>query len=405
MSHISDVSVEEPVEDEVVGLGRLELRGHVASAVDGSESETAFVRLPVSSNLAFNSVLFPLINGVPSKGSDPVLGSNCGHGTIGVTGVVKHLNLACELLIDPLRGLRLGSVVDVTLAKVPSLNVIRDVHGLADLIRVHVVEETSAPGARWEIVERLRVSCLGEILQPRSVVLSSDPLAVVSWGILGVKMREALGCLRLRIGTSTPAGSEDVINVDLADVVVEAHVEASALIGDIGHVGHVPIAVSIGELLVLLLTHERVPVGHIDEGGSGVILPVGNTVSDSETLEVRLEGVCVISVLLVVLDDVVGKVGDIDSSIRLTRDVKLVLLELREEFVPLEDGGEVVLSASVIIEGAVLGALTVGVTDTSGLLDVKDVGLSVPRVSILGEVGATRGKLEGTVLLHEAEHG
>ena len=389
----------------MVGLRRLELRGHVASAVDGSESETAFVRLPVSSNLAINSVLFPLINGVPSKGSDPVLGSNCGHGTIGVTGVVKHLNLACELLIDPLRGLRLGSVVDVTLAKVPSLNVIRDVHGLADLIRVHPVEETSAPGARWEIVERRRVSCLGEILQPRSVVFSSDPLAVASWGILGVKMREALGCLRLRIGTSTPAGSEDVINVDCADIVVEAHVEAGALIRDIGHVGHVPIAVGLGELLVLLLTHKRVPVGHIDEGGSGVILPVGNTISDSETLKVRLEGVCVISVLLVVLDDVVGKVGHIDSSIRLTRDVKLVLLELREEFVPLEDGGEVVLSASVIIEGAVLGALTVRVTDTSGLLDVKDVGLSVPRVSILGEVGATRGKLEGTILLHEAEHG
>ena len=134
MSHISDVSVEEPVEDEVVGLGRLELRGHVASAVDSSEGETALVRLPVSSNLAFNSVLFPFVNYVPSESSNPVLGTNCGHGTIGITRVVKHLDLASELLVDPLRGLGLGSVVDVTLAKVPSLNVIRDVHGLTDLI-------------------------------------------------------------------------------------------------------------------------------------------------------------------------------------------------------------------------------------------------------------------------------
>ena len=230
-------------------------------------------------------------------------------------------------------------------------------------------------------------------------------MAVTSRGVLGVKVRESLGLLRLRIGTSTPAGSKDVINVNLADIVVEAHVEVGAFIRDIGHVGHVPIAVSLSELFVLLLTHERVPVGHVDEGGSGVILPIGNTVSDSETLEVRLKGIFVISVLLVVLDDVVGKVGHIDSSIRLTRDVKLVLLELREEFVPLKDGGEVVLATGVIIEGAVLGALTVRVTDTCGLLNVEDVGLSVPRVSILVECGATGGKLEGTVLLHETEHG
>ena len=94
MSHVSDISVEEPVEDEMVGLRRLELRGHVASAVDSSEGETTLVRLPVSSNLAFNSVLFPFVNYVPSKGSNPVLGTNCGHGTIGITRVVKHLNLA-----------------------------------------------------------------------------------------------------------------------------------------------------------------------------------------------------------------------------------------------------------------------------------------------------------------------
>jgi len=106
----------------------------VAGAMDGSESKAAIVRLPVSGNLAFNSVLFPFVLDVPSEGSDPVLGTNSGHGTIGVSRVVKHLNLASELLVDPLRGLGLGDVVDVTLAKVPSLNVIRDVHGLANLV-------------------------------------------------------------------------------------------------------------------------------------------------------------------------------------------------------------------------------------------------------------------------------
>ena len=140
---------------------------------------------------------------------------------------------------------------------------------------------------------------------------------------------------------------------------------------------------------MLLLTHERVPVGHINKSGCCVILPVSYAVSDSKTFKVRLERIFVISVILVVLDDVVGKVGHINSSIRLTRDIKFVLLEFREEFVPLEDGSEVVLTTCVIIEGTVLGALTVRVTDSSGLLDVKNVSLSVPRVCVLVEFRAT----------------
>ena len=208
----------------------------MASAVDGSECETTLVRLPVSGNLASDHVLFPLARGVPSEGGDPVLGANGRHGTIGVSGVVEHLNLAAELLVDPLGGLGLRDVVDASLAEVPSLDVIRDVHGLADLIRVHVVEETRAPGAWWEIVELLGVPALWKILQPRSVVFSSDPLAVMPGAVLVVEVRESFGLLSLRVGTSTPACSKDVVNVNLADQVVELAVEANALTRDIDHV-------------------------------------------------------------------------------------------------------------------------------------------------------------------------
>jgi len=81
----SDVSLEKPVEDQVVGLNRLELRGHMASAVDGTEGEVTYIGLPVSGNLAFNHVRLPLAGLVPVERGNPVLGADGGHGTIGVT--------------------------------------------------------------------------------------------------------------------------------------------------------------------------------------------------------------------------------------------------------------------------------------------------------------------------------
>ena len=145
------------------------------------------------------------------------------------------------------------------------------------------------------------------------------------------------------------------------------------------------------------------PVGHVDESSISIVLPVGDTITDGETLKVWLE--IVLSSALVVLVNVVGKVGHVDASIGLTRDVKVVILELGELFVPLEDDIQVVLSTGMVIKGAVLDALAVGVTDASGLLDVKEVGLHVPGVHIRVEFVGTGCDLEGTVLLHETKHG
>jgi len=61
----SDFSVEEPVEDKVIGLGWLKLGCHVTSAVDSAESQAALVRFPVARDLALNHVLFPLAGLVP----------------------------------------------------------------------------------------------------------------------------------------------------------------------------------------------------------------------------------------------------------------------------------------------------------------------------------------------------
>ena len=58
----------------------------------------------------------------------------------------------------------------------------------------------------------------------------------------------------------------------------------------------------------------------------------------------------------------------------------------------------------MIVEGAILGAFTVGETDTGWLLDVEDVSLEVPRELARVELRAARLDPERAVLLHEAEH-
>lgn len=53
---ISDVGLVDPVEDEMVGLGSLELGSHMASTVDSRESEATVVGFKVSSNLGVDNV-------------------------------------------------------------------------------------------------------------------------------------------------------------------------------------------------------------------------------------------------------------------------------------------------------------------------------------------------------------
>jgi len=78
-----------------------------------------------------------------------------------------------------------------------------------------------------------------------------------------------------------------------------------------------------------------VPVAHINVGSVCVISPVSDTISYCETFQVRLEDFGVICVFLIVLVDVVGKIGDVDTSVGLTGDVEFVIFELGELFEPL----------------------------------------------------------------------
>ena len=188
--------------------------------------------------------------------------------------------------------------------------------------------------------------------EPRGIVSSSDVLLVSSAWLIGmVEMGEAIGrlLLNLRVRASAPAGAENIVDVDGLGEGLELGLKGHALIRDTDHVGHVPVTVGSDELIVELLANKGVPVAHVDISSVGVVLPVGDAITDGETLKVRLEDGIIISVLLVVLVNIVGKVGDVDTSIGLTRDVKLIIGELGELLEPLEGDGQVVLAAFLVI--------------------------------------------------------
>ena len=165
------VPLVKPVEDELVSLRRFELWSHMAGAVHSAESEIACVGLEGPGNLSGVQVGLPVDGCVPVEGLDPVLCSNGWHCTIDVSRVVEHSDLTLELLVDPLRSLRLDYVVDLFRAEVPGLDIVGNVEGLSDNIQVKVVEETGAIGAGWEFSE---LAILYWSLEPWSVVVMGE---------------------------------------------------------------------------------------------------------------------------------------------------------------------------------------------------------------------------------------
>lgn len=85
MLFCSNFPLVEPVEDQVVGLFALELRSHVASAVDGCKCEAALVRLQVTGNLLVDHVRMPVLFDVPAECGDPLLRADSGDCAVHVT--------------------------------------------------------------------------------------------------------------------------------------------------------------------------------------------------------------------------------------------------------------------------------------------------------------------------------
>lgn len=321
--------------------------GHVSSTVNGTEGEASVsVGLGVTGDLGINEVWSPLLVDFPTGGGDPVLGSEGWDSTISVSREVEHAHLAHELLIDPLRSLWLDNVVPPVagLAEIPSLNVVWDVEGLSGVRQVHPVEETTSPSAWWQFLQDWLsiIASSNWALEPWGVLVLGDELSVVVT-LLGASVH-------LWSWSKSPACSIDIVDVDVRNVALELIKKSEALCGGLGVVWTSIVAFGGSDFVVELSWDKRVPVRHLDESGIGVISPVGDSVSNGESLDVWLEDIVVVSVGLGVLNEVVGEVWNVDSSIRLSRDVELVRLELWVLLEPGEDGGEVISTRLLVIE-------------------------------------------------------
>lgn len=209
------------------------------------------------------------------------------------------------------------------------------------------------------------------------------------------------------------ARTEDIVDVErglcfiITPQLVEGH---SSVVADAGFwlneliEGAVVLELGIVELLV----NQTMPVGHLESGRGAIILPVGDTIADHHTLQVWQESVWVVQVSLDVVVHQPKKVGNVNASVRLSRDIKIVALELRELLEPSKDCLEVVLCRIVVreFEAHLRRVCKVRIANTSWLLDVQHVSFSVPAVGIRSLVPGCISilPLEGSVFLHETKH-
>lgn len=324
----------------------------MTSTVDGGEGEVTLTLFNVTSNLTLDHVWSPGGGDGPGELGDPLLSTVGRNGTIGITGEFEDSVLTLELLIDPLRTFSTTSVVDVGLAEIPWLDVIGNVEGRSDLSGVQVVNDGVTESARRQSLESV-FGLDGSSESPRGVVSGGSGFLTGS------------ATVELRRITNTPAGTIDVVDVDIRDELLELKEVSQASSGKVSHGNTTKIAVVLVDLVVELGIVKRVPVGHLNVGSAGIILPVGDTITDHETLEVRLEDVGVVSVGFVVLIDLVGDVRNVDTGVRLTRNEKFVLLVLIEFLVEREDGLQVVGSRELISESALSLVIASRVTNTS----------------------------------------
>ena len=78
----------EPVEDQVVGLGWLVLRSHVASTVDRSEGEPVLTDFDVTDDLVLESVRSVCFGDSPVGGVNPASGSEGWDTAVNISGVL-----------------------------------------------------------------------------------------------------------------------------------------------------------------------------------------------------------------------------------------------------------------------------------------------------------------------------
>lgn len=179
---------------------------------------------------------------------------------------------------------------------VGSWNSLGDVQGLHYGWIVEVCDNWVSEGANWEILQFFFISI--------KLILHECP-----WGIIASGVRRARGLVLM------PAITKDVIDVEVA---VPEFIE---LTGDVftgwgdwaeNAIENTSVARSIH---IQIFVNKGVPVRHLEGAGRGIIVPIGNTISNHHTSKIGLEHLRVSSIDLVVMIQLIKQEWYIDTGV------------------------------------------------------------------------------------------
>jgi hypothetical protein len=127
------------------------------------------------------------------------------------------------------------------------------------------------------------------------------------------------------------ADAIDIIDVDIGGQVEEPH-HCSGASGChiVCKVGVLIFALILLDGVVEISVVEAVPVGHFNVGGSGIHIPVGDSIAHHKSLQVEGESTSLVLLYLVISVDLVNHIWHIYASVRFSRNIEFVGLELRE---------------------------------------------------------------------------
>mmetsp|Transcript_7447 Transcript_7447/g.11631 ORF Transcript_7447/g.11631 Transcript_7447/m.11631 type:complete len:202 (-) Transcript_7447:307-912(-) len=108
----------------------------------------------------------------------------------------------------------------------------------------------------------------------------------------------------------------------VAGEVVELIDQSKTVVGDAAGVDVDVRQVALADFIIELAWVVAVEEASLDVGGSHIIGPVGNTITDHPALEVKLE--FVVRVLVMQVEES-SDVGDVDSGVGLAKDVKIMI--------------------------------------------------------------------------------
>jgi hypothetical protein len=289
--------------------------------------------LDVSSDVSAHSPGSPVRSGLETEVCNPLLSSIGGHDSVRVSRVLKNLVLVSwlgHILVDGVGAVLEHGVLDVAaeLEGSSALDVQSSLHGSTS----EICEE------RVIICSTLRLVLKAQVVRSVSVLEAS--VINGSEGVLHKSLSKllllsssgglvALGCSSGQV--VVVALSKEVVvlylggqRVELVHQGLASGVDSRSALGEL-EVG----VVASFHLVVVIVVNESEPVGLLHEGWVSVVLPVGDTVANCEALKVWLV-VGRFSGLEVGIDSL-DKLRNVDSSVGLSSNVQIVLVDFREE--------------------------------------------------------------------------